>query len=66
METNTDKSKVLQETFFLRAVTDGVQHEEANYLDPKFKFEPITNTQIQQAISHLGLHKWQGLTPLPR
>ena len=46
VETNTDKSEVLKDTFFLGPVTDVAQHTEADYADPKFKYEPITNTQI--------------------
>ena len=40
VETNTDKSKVLKDTFFLRPVTDVAQHAEADYADPNFKYEP--------------------------
>ena len=46
METNADKSEVLKDTFFLGPVSDVTQHTEADYTDPKFKYKPITNTQI--------------------
>jgi len=59
-ETNADKSEVLKDTFFLRPVSDVAQHTEADYTDPKFKYEPITNTQIQHTISWLGLYKATG------
>ena len=47
METNADKSKVLKDTFFLGPVMDVAQNEEPDYAYPKFKYEPITNAQIQ-------------------
>jgi len=60
LETNADKSEVLKDAFVLGPVSDIAQHAEADYADPKFKYKPITNTQIRHAISWLGLYKAAG------
>jgi len=57
-ETNADKSRALQEAFFLEPVAGRVQQH--GYPAPKFEYEPVTNIQIQCAISWLGPYKVAG------
>ena len=45
-ETNADKSRALQEAFFLEPVAGRVQQEEHGYPSSKFEYKPVTNTQI--------------------
>jgi len=59
-ETNADKSRALQEAFFLEPVADRAQQDEHCYPAPKFQYEPISNTQIQHIISQLGPYKAVG------
>jgi len=59
VETNTDKSRVLQDTF-LEPEGDGAWQEEEDYTIPKFKYEPITDDQILQEISCRGPYKAAG------
>ena len=57
-ESNSDNSKALRDTFFLRPVEDGVEAD--SYPAPHFSFEPVTNLQIQRAIVKLSPHKAVG------
>ena len=49
MEANTDKSEMLCDAFFLKPIVDNVSEAGEEFPTPKFKYKPITNSQIKQA-----------------
>jgi len=51
VETNTDKSKMLCDTLFLKPIAEDASEASGEFLAPKFKYKPITNSQIKQAIA---------------
>src|SRR5882724_7795315 len=52
-ESHTNKSTLLQETFFLRLSQEEPQHDKDTYPAPSFHFSPVTDTQI-----HHEYHSW--------
>ena len=63
VESNADKSRVFQETFFLKPPADHAQDDnddDANYSKLKFRFAPIMDTHIWRAIAKLGPFKVPG------
>ena len=60
VESNADKSTLLQETFFLRLSQEEPEPDEDTYPAPSFHFSPVTNTQIHRIISWLVPYKVPG------
>ena len=64
-ESNTDKSRLLQEAIFPRLKRDDLVTPDHNYLVPKFCFEPVTNKQIHRVIAKLSPFKAPGPDGVP-
>jgi len=64
-ETNQEKSCMLSATFFPKLMHSELDPPPPDHPAPKFKFRPVTNDQIHQAISKLGPYKVPGPDGIP-